>query len=187
LVYESDVLNLDEVALMRRSSAFNEERGTAEAEAEAERRLIDRGFSPETISSYVADRVYLFPDEEEALKRPWYDRDSDKRSFMELVAEKGDGHYAPWNQSSADGYSRHGVRRLLLGAARGHFTSERADLLKQDGTEVEMSKEIVEEAYEKLGLLAASGRNSRLEVSEVPDLLEWRIRDYDGNERVSIV
>lgn len=44
----------------------------------------------------------------------------------------------------------------------------------------------IDSVYVELGLLCAAGPGCRLQIAEVPSLLEWKIADYDGLETIDI-
>lgn len=176
----------------------------------AERRLLDEsGFAQRCIDSYVADYGYLFPEEEAEKKKPWYDSKAaygmDERTFLELFDDEKEPRYAPWSLSCAARFSIKAVRRILLGALRfgegGDLDADGSlkevpDLVRQLPSKkggspsppvIRPSDEVMERAIETLGLIAASGRYSQLRIAEVPELLQWRVGNYDGMESISYV
>ena len=49
---------------------------------------------------------------------------------------------------------------------------------------MEETDDIWNELYERFGLLCASSAYSQLKIEEVPALVEWKVGEYDGKERV---
>lgn len=56
-----------------------------------------------------------------------------------------------------------------------------------EGESRELVAADMDATYNELGLLCAAGPGCRLQIAEVPSLLEWKISEYDGLETVDIV
>lgn len=68
-----------------------------------------------------------------------------------------------------------------------HMVVANTDIMNED---VDIRSELVtvdiESVYVELGLLCAAGPGCRLQIAEVPSLLEWKISEYDGLETIDI-
>lgn len=55
------------------------------------------------------------------------------------------------------------------------------DICRPAGSEVHL-----DQAHKIFGLICASGKSSKLNICEIPQIVEWMIGDYDGLERVCL-
>ena len=95
-------------------------------------------------------------------------------SFMDLIDISA--HDAAWN--SQNFFDIMAVNFLL------HVKSENSHVYEYFKKYLILDNETT---YELLGLLAASGNYSRLAITHVPALLDWRISLYDGKEHILLI
>ena len=68
------------------------------------------------------------------------------------------------------------TRKYVVVANTDIMADARSELLPTD----------IDSVYMELGLLCAAGPGCRLQIAEVPSLLEWKISEYDGLETIDI-
>jgi len=136
---------------------------------------------PATLDAMIKSYKHMYPEEREALKQPYYMRqdyrqkkdEKCKMSFAEAVEYYTPGPM-PWAMWKCDEHVNERVMRFL---------QEHSDLLEPK----EPNEDDDTKVCELLGLIFASDAYSRLEITEVPQILDWQIHEYDGSESVTIV
>lgn len=132
------------------------------------------------IENIIHSLDYYFDAEQQDMKSPFFkrknwrhkhDNQSDPMEFEEAIKHYGETHWAIWKCQMH--YDEQAMRFLIL------FPSSLSIPSLDDDTKTEV--------YEKAGLLFASGKFSKLQIAEVPALVDWSLTSYQGLETVNLV
>jgi len=140
------------------------------------------GLNQGMIECMIETVDWKFPEEEAELKKSKYARriwtkklenqdDYKKMSLLEAVHYYGENHWAVWECQST--FSRIAMRFLV------RFP----DLFK----EIVLDDDVNEKMLLKAGLAFASSSSCTLQVHKVPELMDWKIHEYDGLESIQVI
>lgn len=152
---------------------------------EAKTKIIERISEPLLIelNEFVLEKEKQNKAERKA--NPWH-ASEEGLSFLESVEKYGFENDFYWNNQT---YYDTNALRFILDKYKYIKKNENEQLVYDIVVEdyVMIQDDMLSEVEEYFGLLCASGPYSKLDIAEIPALVDYRIGEYDGNENVYIV
>lgn len=132
---------------------------------------------------------YLFPEE---LENNIYFKSSEYHldypiDFLDKIKQYGTKSLMLWKNQQ---YFDEIFIRIILLNKRNNVSQDNKEYLidsfKNDGSILEFDETILEKVYTQIGLLCASGNNCKLNITHIPALVDWDIKETEGLEYVYI-
>jgi hypothetical protein len=126
------------------------------------------------VGETIMKEVLQYVKQETKKERKRVNNDS-RKSFISQLTKHGWKSTEAWSTFYRS-YNMSAMRFIIAKWKPGH------DFVSGGSTQ-----ELEDEYYEKFGLLCASDTYACLDIKDVPALVEWKVTDYDGLEKVVVV